>query len=369
VVHIVETLQAGQTVFGLAHGMFGEEYDRLVDTYGRARITVAVVDTNILINDVKYSLLVKPLTSLMEVARIGALKLFASTTVRDEVWEKLGDGAIARKLKVDPVKARERWVKHYLPWITFLDPTGLPLLSTRVKDIKDPDDVPTGQIIELLRPDVVLCYDTKHLGHFDVTSEGWVYVVLAYRDISRREGMVVGIELVGTFSLNTTFGVAQLSLSIVGKIDKNVWLIVGLILVVVLCCALAHPTSRRWLQTKGEEVASAMKHAAENIGEGAARISETMTTVEKAAGEARRQLRLRPERAITPPGKVREYAAWILARASGPLSAEEIVRRMKDAGYYTASEHPEWYLKRILRAHPGLFSNEGARWFLGCQGL
>ena len=92
--HIVETFQAGQTVFGLAHGMFGEEYDRLVDTYGRAHITVAVVDTNILINDVKYSLLAKPLTSLMEAARIGALKLFASTTVRDEVWEKLGDGFI-----------------------------------------------------------------------------------------------------------------------------------------------------------------------------------------------------------------------------------------------------------------------------------
>ncbi len=71
-VHIVETLQAGQTVFGLAHGIFGEEYDRLGDTYDRTHITVAVVDTNILINDVKYSLLVKPLTSLMEAARIGA---------------------------------------------------------------------------------------------------------------------------------------------------------------------------------------------------------------------------------------------------------------------------------------------------------
>ena len=365
--HIVETLQAGQTVFGFAHGMFGEEYDRLVNTYGRTHITVAIVDTNILINDVKHSLLVKPLTSLMEAARIGALKLFASTTVRDEVWEKLGDEAIARKLKVDPVEALERWVQHYLPWITFLDPTGLPLLSTRVKDIEDPDDVPTAQIIELLRPDVVLCYDTKHLGHFDVTAEGWVYVALAYRDISRREGMVVGIELVGTFSLNTTFGFAQLSLSIAGKIDKKVWLIVGLIIIVALCCALAHPTSRRWLQTKGEEVASVMKHTTEHIGAGVARITETMTTVERAAGDARRQLSLRPERAVTPPRKVREYAAWVLARASGPLSAGEIVKRMKEAGYYTASEYPERYLKRILRAHPGLFSNEGVRWSLGCQ--
>src|SRR5574337_13418 len=114
-VSLAETLHDGQTVFGLAHSMFGEEYDRLITNGTNTRIIVAVVDTNILINDIKHSLLVKPLTSLMEATRIGALKLFASTTVRNEVWEKLGNETITRKLKIDPVEARQRWMQDYLP--------------------------------------------------------------------------------------------------------------------------------------------------------------------------------------------------------------------------------------------------------------
>jgi hypothetical protein len=365
--HPVEILPKGQTVFRLAHSIFGEEYDRLVATHRKARVTVVVIDTNILINDVKHSLLKAPLTSLMEAARIGALRLFASTTVRDEVWEKLGDETIVRKLKIDSVEARQRWMQSYLPWITFLDPGDLPLLSARVEllQTKDPDDVPTGQIIELLRPDVVLCYNTKHLGHFDIIAEGWVRVAVDYRDISRREGIVVGVEFVGTVSVQTAFGVAELSISALAKIDKNVWQILGLIALVTIGIALVHPPTRRWFQTKGASAVSAVKRAAESVGEGIASVAETVATAEEAARKAKQTLALRPERAITSPRRVLEYAAWVLARTSGPLSAEEIMRRMRDAGYQTTSEHPEPYLKKILHSHPGLFHGEDSHWSLG----
>lgn len=102
-------------MLGLARDFFGEEYDRVQAVRGSKSIVVGVVDTNILINDLKYSLQVKSLTSLMEAVRIGTLKLFASTTVRDEVWEKLGDETVTRKLKIDPVEARQRWEQVYLP--------------------------------------------------------------------------------------------------------------------------------------------------------------------------------------------------------------------------------------------------------------
>lgn len=367
--HPVETLPEGQTVFGLAHGIFGEEYDRLVATHREGRIAVAVIDTNILINDVKHSLLRVPLTSLMEAARIGALRLFASTIVRDEAWEKLGDKTITQKLKIDSVEARQRWVQSYLPWITFLDPGDLPLLSPRVEllQAKDPDDVPTGQIIELLRPDVVLCYDIKHLGHFDIIADGWVHVAVDYRDISRREGIVVSIEFVGTVSVQAAFGVAELSISALAKIDKNVWQILGLIALVTIGIALVHPPTRRWFQTQGAAAVSAVKRAAESVGEGIASVAETVATAEKVAEEARQTLALRPARAVTSPRKVLEYAACVLARASGPLSTEEIIRRMREAGYQTTSEHPEPYLRKILRSHPGVFHSEDGRWSLGCS--
>src|SRR5713226_3754530 len=127
--HIVAALPPGRTVLAFAHKFFSEEYDRIHATHGSTPIVVGVVDTNILLNDLKHSLQGPPLTPLMESARIGSLKLFASTTVQDEVLEKLGIEKIMRKLRIDPVEARQRWKQDFLPWITFLDPTGLPLLS------------------------------------------------------------------------------------------------------------------------------------------------------------------------------------------------------------------------------------------------
>ncbi len=204
--HIVDALRPGQTVLGLARDFFGEEYDHVQSVWGSGTPLVGVIDTNILLNDLKHSLRVQPLTALMEAARIGALKLFASTSVRDEVWEKLGIEKITRKLKIDPVEARQRWEQDYLPWITFLDPTGLPLLSSRVKDLlkQDPDDVQTGQLIEMLQPDVVFCYNTKHFGAFDVLAERWIHVAVAYRDVSRREGVVTGVAMTSTLAVKGT---------------------------------------------------------------------------------------------------------------------------------------------------------------------
>lgn len=128
-VEMVEALQSGQTLLGMAHNWFGEEFVQYGTESNSGRVIVGVIDTNILLGDVRHSLRVKRLTSLMEAARIGALKLFASMTVRDEVWEKLGDEKITKKLKIDSQEACQRWEQDYLPWITFLDPAGLPPLT------------------------------------------------------------------------------------------------------------------------------------------------------------------------------------------------------------------------------------------------
>src|SRR5271157_5360139 len=55
----------------------------------KPHITVAVVDTNILINDVKYSLLVKPLTGLCTSPKGGKTKsFFASMRKTDQLRKR-----------------------------------------------------------------------------------------------------------------------------------------------------------------------------------------------------------------------------------------------------------------------------------------
>jgi hypothetical protein len=370
--YIVNALQPGQTVLGLAYDFFGEEYDRIQTMRGSTTIVVGVVDTNILLNDLKHSLQEPRLTPLMESARIGSLKLFASTTVRDEVWEKLGIEKITRKLKIDPAEARQRWKQAYLPWITFLDPTGLPLLSARVKGLlkRDPDDVPTGQIIELLQPDVVFCYD-KDLVAFDVLAGGWIHVSYAYRDISRQASVMVGVEITGTLTIRVTVVGAQLSFAALEQIyaslqrmDKKILWGMILILVVALGLALACTSSRRWLFVQGQALASAVKQSVSTVEERVGEIAEDMAIIERASVEAKQSLAERQQRALTPPRGVREYAVMALARASGPLSLPELMKRMEAAGYQTEAQQPERYLSHVLHAHPRLFSVEDKCWSL-----
>jgi hypothetical protein len=369
---IVTALPPGRTVLGLAHHFFGEEYDRIHATHGSTPIVVGVVDTNILLNDLKHSLQGPPLTPLMESARIGSLKLFASTTVRDEVWEKLGIEQITRKLKIDPVEARQRWQQGYLPWITFLDHAGLPLLSVRVKGLlkRDPDDVPTGQIIELLQPDVVFCYD-KDLVAFDVLAEGWIRVSYAYRDLSRQANVMVGVELTGTVAIRGTVVGAQLSFAALEqiyaglqRIDKKILGGIILLLVVALGLALACTPSRRWLFAQGQALASAVKRGVSAVGERVGEIAEDMATIEQASVEAYQRLATLQQRTLTPPRGVREYAAMALARASGPLSLPELMKRMKAIGYQTEAQQPGRYLSHVLHTHPRLFKIEDKSWSL-----
>lgn len=370
--HIVDALQPGQTVLGLARNLFGEESDRILSIWGSETPVVCVVDTNILLNDLKYSLLVQPLTALMEAVRMGTVKLFASTTVRDEVWEKLGIEKITRKLKIDPVEAQQRWKQSYLPWITFLDPTGLPPLSARVKGLlkRDPDDVPMGQLIELLQPDVVFCFD-KDLDPFDVLANGWTLAAVAYRDISRREGVMAGVAVTSSFAIKGTLATTQLSLAAVEqaragleRIDKKVLWCLILVVGVAVVFALAYAPSRRWLSERGKALASAVKQGASSLGERVSEVTEVVATFEQVAKDARLVLTDQGQRALTPPRGLREYAARALARSRGPLSLSELMERIKEAGYQTQAKQPERSLSHMLHAHPHLFCVDERRWSL-----
>src|SRR5260370_36485432 len=153
-------LRPGTTIIGLIYEMLSlfcdeESLAELFNALGVRRATV-VLDTNVLLADLKYFIQKKHHTGLMAAAKIGGVQVFASATVRDEVPEKLD--IIMRKYGIDPQEAQQVWNTQYASWISFLDPSDLPPLSSKVTALltRDPDDVSTGQIIELLGPHLVL---------------------------------------------------------------------------------------------------------------------------------------------------------------------------------------------------------------------
>lgn len=364
----LEVLRPGQTVLGMAHRFAGGEDWDFLRASSVEGVVVGVIDTMILIRDIRHSVQkARPLTLLMEAVRFGGLKLFTSTTVRDEVWEKLAIEEITTQLKINPDEAKQRWEQYYLPWITFLDPTELPLLSAKVRALqkRDSDDVPTGQIIELLRPDVVFCDDKKHLGNFDIMANDWFAAVVAYYATSKRAGVVASLHVGGALAFQGTIAVVEVSFSSLSKVDKEVWqgiLTAVVIILALLVIAYSIPPSRRWLQQKAQSIVSFSKSCVKGAREYVGGIVDEVGKVEEASIKAKQDLSEMKQRAITPPGKVLEYAAMVLARTPGPLRTSEIVRRMKAYGYETSAEHPERYLSRVLHGHPRLFEKKDRGW-------
>lgn len=118
----------------------------LTDEYGQALLSLlgvhtasCVIDTNVLLQDISRTLKKKQTTALVLAARIGTLRIYASTQVRDEVPEKLH--ARAQSLKIDPGEACRLWRTTYIPLIHFLDPGDLARDGEKIAALlqRDPD--------------------------------------------------------------------------------------------------------------------------------------------------------------------------------------------------------------------------------------
>ncbi len=353
-------LRPGTTIIGLIYELLSLFYDEeslaeLFDALGIKRETV-VLDTNVLLSDLKYFIQKKHHTGLMAAAKIGGVRLFASATVRDEVPEKLD--IFMSKYGVDPQEAREVWDTQYAPWISFLDPSDLPPLSSRVAALltRDPDDIQTGQIIELLGPHLVLSRD-EDLVSFGIIGQDIPLITCGYRDKTRKEATALGISLGGGLVIRVSWEAIKSLIALLARLDKM--LLVGLLLLAMASLGIAvfYPPSRYWLQERG-------RRTIQSLGEGLGPLIDVLLEFESASAKAT-PIISQSQRSTTSLKTARDYAVKVLSEAFGSLSVREITRRMLEQGYKTSGEHPERYVSRVLHKYPSLFEKtERRRWHL-----
>ncbi len=356
----LESLPPGPTLLGHAFMLLrlqlGEEAASLLLDLLRFRVLTCVLDTNVLLNDLQFAVRRDRTTALTVAAKLGGVRFFASTTVLREMYEKLK--WFPDQLGFDPEEALRRWERDYVPWITFLDPAELPLLSPNVEALalRDRDDVPTGQIIEMLQPHAVLSADAKHLGSFNVIGAEWSMVTVAYRDRSREKLGGAYLVLGGSTAIWIGSGTLQALTSLLSRLDWRVLAGGG----VALLLAVAHPRSRGWLVDHARVL-----HSIDWTGTMASVRAFVATVLEAASEHSAANLELaRRERPPTPPSRARGYLVSALSSALTPLSAAEITRRMIDAGYNPRGARPDLYVAKLLRQHPLLFEREYGLWRL-----
>lgn len=322
------------------------------------RAAVCVLDTNVLLNEVKYSLRSGRLTRLQQAARFGFVRPYASTVVRDEVEEKLRSSKFARKqlVGVDPSEAVREWRREHGPWIGFIDPSGLPL-GPGAQSVRDRDDVATAQLTELLRPGATLSWDA-HLAPVGAIAEDAPTIALAYLERSREGTMRVGIAVGGGMVLTMTVGALQAVLAPLRRVEPLL-LAGGLI----AGGMLLHPRSGRYLRQRAGAVAGAhLARMGGILGELARGYAELAERAAEAEREAAR-LGLRIDVPALEAARAMDYLVAELAAAPVPLRPVDLSARMIRAGYEPRGEHPERYVASLLRRHPALFERRWGHWW------
>lgn len=350
----VDTQRPGATMLGDLHGALGDQqFTRILGAAG-IRIYSCLIDTNVLVNDLRAAARTGTISNLMEAARIGSLRLFASTAVRDEVPRIVSE--MARKGRFDPEPVLRVW-RAFAPWIFFLDPTGLQPVGSRVRRLvaRDPQDVQSGQLIEVLDPDVVLSLD-KDLDEFDTVARrrGQLKAItVAYRDKSVKDALQLGLGLGGSLTLvigwELLSGITRVLIRSASRIPRP------LLIIAVSALTAYFLVGHRWRRDRLEPVRGS---ADIRIGSQPflyALLKEVTARV--SVGMEAQRLLIGVERPKTPSRNAAQHAARILSRSVGQLSLARLAQAMAEDGYKPLRRPLVRSVHDRLRRYPRLFSS------------
>lgn len=337
--------------------LVGEEQTAELFRLLGVRIVPVVLDANVIIRDVLRYLRTGRPTGILLAARIGFIRFFCSTDVHAEVLEHLG-GVASRHGTSD--EAMEAWRRQYAPLFTFLDPSGIDVLSTRALRVGqiDPEDVPTAKVTDLVRAHTVLSEDHS-LSSYGSAGRNWTQLAVAYRDQSIGQAAFVSVR----FGETVTFSLAVSSLEAViarlRKIDVRILIGIGAGVAAAVLIAIAHPISRKWIKEQFEAVGAwAGDHLAGPLSE----IVDALSQLNQ-QGQIASQFLKDNELVHESPNVAFEYVMEVMAQTYAALTAREISRRMQDLGYEPKGEHPERYVAKLLRENWHLFERHSSwRW-------
>lgn len=366
--YLLDGLKPGETLlegaFQLLWLLLGDNQavQGILDLIG-IKVEACILDTNRLLNELKFLLKKERQPSLLLGAKLGGVKIFAAVSVRDEMPRKIGE--LMAGWHVDPAVALSTWETQFAPWIHFVDLSELPPLSEKVEILqrRDATDVQTGQLIELLRPHAVLSSD-RDLAAFGTLAWDTAILTCAYYDKGKREVIIIHLNVAAFLTLRVLEAVLSPFLSWLSRVDKRILLSTLLSLTAGFGLAMLYTPTRKWLLEQYQTLASRVKPVLLDLCNELQPPLDNYRLISQEAREATHTIE-QLRRSSDNPKIVLEYASKVLATAPGPLAITEVSQLMREYGYKPKGAHPETYLRRILRAYPGLYSvDEYKRWSL-----
>ncbi len=184
----------------------------------------------------------------------------------------------------------------------------------------------------------------------DTAACGHARLDTAFRDHARSTSVTIGFTLGSTFTV--TIGVETLQAAVRGIKSlfdcfrrQPAWL--QLLATGALATIVIHPKSRAKLVQAWESAWAAASRAKGPVFEGVLDLIQQLAVAQSDAGRTLGQI----QAALPPAQKATAivHARRICVESRGPVSIDEIVRKMRKEGYSARAKYPEGYLRRVMR--------------------
>lgn len=322
----------------------------------RPSVTLVVVDTNVLLRDILYSVRKARRTTLVSLAASGSVKVFVTPDIVREVREHLPSFASQRGCS--PGAALGVWHTNYEGVLQVVDPPprGSDRLSLLQK--RDPDDIPTARLIEILEPAVTLTED-RHLTDLGYApDDGWLTYVLAVNTVAEKEALELGLALLLGLSGLAIYGSVAGIAYLVKKVPRAIW--IGVAGVALLLALL--PENRTNVRQSLRQVTEKLNSATLSVKQFSVQVFTQLAEAQDAAQAGYAQLAKVPASSV--PRFARDYLLRVVARSKFPLTTDDILARMEVDGYKPRGTDPAAYVRRLLRSQPLVRRCADGRWEL-----
>ncbi|KLU59958.1 hypothetical protein CEB3_c33890 [Peptococcaceae bacterium CEB3] len=330
-------------------------------------VTAVVVDSNILLGDLRRMLLTGKLTTLFKLAEAKRVVIFFPAESIHEIEDHFSK--MARESRTTVNEVREKWNHTYARLIRLVPDLKPRVTAPLENDLRDPKDIPFLRLVSFMSHEWFLTQD-KDLLALGMGNENYVDLSLDLR------GYHAGQSIMYTFSacetVITLTGLVAISafydaIRALYHLIKNLPNMVRLLGVVIIIATFMLPKSREFI--KGICL-TALPMRIKEVRDGLVPILlpifdylETGKTL-KLEGMEKLQ-KYHRSNPTTDPRTAKDYIFAVLSKSAVPLSVDQIAQRVKNEGYVTTNQGFAKYVPRILRSESTFSQVDAHKWILG----
>jgi len=332
-------------------------------------VTTVVVDSNILLADLRYMLRTSKLSTLFKLAEAKRIVIFFPAESIHEIENHFPK--MAKESRTTIHEVREKWNHTYSRLIRLVPDLKPRVPAPMENDLRnrDPKDIPFLRLASFLSPEWFLTED-KDLLSLGVGNKNYIDISIDLRGYHAGESIMYTFFACGT--VITLTGVAVVNalydaIRALYHLIKSLPNAVRIVCMVIIIAAYMWPKSRSLIKDICLTVLpSRLKEFQNGLIPTLLPIFDYLETGQALKLEGLEKLQeYQRNITTTDPRTAKDYILAVLSKSAVPLSADQIAQRVRQEGYVTTNQDFAKYVLKILKSESIFSQVDAHKWILG----